>query len=648
MRQGGMPGGPGRRPPRPLTPRSAFRIAVLGAIALALIGVLVVRLWFLQVIGNQAYAQRAEDNRVRTVADEAPRGLITDRTGRVVLAQNRPSRNVVAYPQELRDERRLQIMRRLAPILGVGPAVLMRRMAEGEEAAPYQPVVLAENIARGVEWTLAERIREFPGVEIDDAFVRDYPEDDLAAHVLGYTRQITAEQYDTYRARGYVGNERIGQDGVERQYEQYLRGVAGERQVEVDAFGEPVAGRQVVSRPPVQGDNLALTIDVAAQRALQAQLRQRVDNSFTAEGAAGVALDPRTGEIIALASYPTFRPNVFVQPSRRNNREITGYFREGANDPMNNRAVQGRFPPASTFKAVTAGSAMRLGILSPTELIGSPSEIELYGTVFPNFQKEFHGNLALPQALEFSSDTYFYSVGSRFWERRREQQQAWARRWGFGALTRIDLPGETGGRVPSPEWKREYFRTVDPTQVDWVPGDDINMTVGQGNLEVTPLQMAVAYAAIANGGRILTPTLGRQVTTQSGRLVRRIAAARPERRLGIPESMLGPIREGLYLAANGGNGTARAIFAPVAAAGGPTVAGKTGTAEPGIRGEEDHSWFVGYAPYNDPRIVVAIVVEHGGTGASAAAPAVCNVIAAYTPTRFDPSLCGTPPARESN
>jgi penicillin-binding protein 2 len=252
-------------------------------------------------------------------------------------------------------------------------------------------------------------------------------------------------------------------------------------------------------------------------------------------------------------------------------------------------------------------------------------------------------------------------VGDRFWHLHANvesqsgnpnsglQQQDWAERFGFGATTGLDLPGEDPGRVPTPAWKSSYFGALrEPSMETWLPGDNINMAVGQGNLLVSPLQLALAYSAIANGGSMVTPTLGMDVTSQSGQVVRQLSGVTPPRALGLNPAILAVVRKGLDLVAQGGQGTASGVFSPVAAAGGPVVAGKTGTAQSGVNGEPDHSWFVGFAPFNNPKIVVAVIIEHGGVGATAAAPAVCGTIAAYGPTKFNPHLCGTPPAVKSN
>jgi len=616
------------------------------------IGVLVIRLWFMQIIDAQGYAQAATANSVRTVITPAPRGLITDRTGKVIMADSIPSVNVVAFPLELEGTQRATEMALLAPILHTSADHLMAEMASGQTASPYEPVVLGEAVTEIQQVVISERIRQFPGVELQNAYVRNYPIGTLAAHILGYTGLITQQELPSYQVKGYLGNEQVGQSGLEQQYEQYLRGTPGQTEVEVDAFGNPVGSGAISTTPPVQGDILQTSIDIPVQEALEKELSERVRASGTATGAAGVAIDPNTGQILAMASYPTFNPNAFVQHTAANDTLITGYFNT-TDDPMQNRAIQSSYPPGSSFKAVTAMSALELGILSPTELIDGGSQITLYGTVFPNFQHENNGFIPLATALEVSSDTYFYQVGARFWNLHEAavsqtnnpnsglQQQDWAERFGFGATTGIDLPDETTGRVPTPAWKKSYFGALGQASMEtWEPGDNINMAVGQGNLLVTPLQMAVAYSAIANGGSMVTPTIGMDITNQSGQIVRQLSGVTPPRSLGVSPAVLDAVRQGLYLVAQGPQGLASGVFRPVAAAGGPVVAGKTGTAQSGTSTEPDHAWFVGYAPYSNPKIVVAVVIEHGGYGASAAAPAVCGTIAAYGPTKFNPNLCG--------
>jgi penicillin-binding protein 2 len=614
-----------------LTRGVAVRIAVLGAIGLALLSVLFIRLWFLQVIGSEQYAERAEGNRIRTVVVESERGLITDRNGEVLVA-NKPSRDLVARPGELVGPQRAEVVQRLAPVLGERPAELRRRLDEGEKT-PYQSVLLAEDVPQELELYLAERQQSFPGISLKDTFTREYPQGPAAAHILGYTGAITEENVGSYRDEGYQGNERVGVAGVESQYEQFLRGSPGRVEVEVDASGQPVGRGVVDSVAPRPGRNVELSIDLDTQRALEEALRTQVDLSGLAEGAAGVALDPRTGEVLAIASYPTFNPLVFAENKPAELRKI----QRNPLDPLVNRAITGLYPVGSTFKAVTAAAALESGVLDRGEFIGSPGELELYKQKFRNFGFASHGDITLPVALEVSSDTFFYTLGSRFFERPDSKLQEWAEKFGFGALTGIDLPGEAAGIVPTPQWKREAFAGNQFGEIDriWKPGDTIQLTVGQGFLQATPLQLAAAYGAIANDGRVVKPTIARRIVGASGRQERSIIAGGSDEPLGTSPQTLDTIRQGLFQAANGDLGTATPVFFQMPD--GKEVAGKTGTAEapPG----EDHSWFVGYAPADDPQIVVAVVIERGGTGASAAAPVVCKTVSANLRTPIE--QCGS-------
>jgi penicillin-binding protein 2 len=316
-------------------------------------------------------------------------------------------------------------------------------------------------------------------------------------------------------------------------------------------------------------------------------------------------------------------------------REIQEVLTDPANR-MLNRGIGGSYPAGSTFKAVTALAGLRGGYVTPDQLVESMPVIDLYGTPFPNFRFRGHGLVNLPQAIEVSSDTYFYQLGDRFYQAKGSPLQEEAERFGLGSTTGVDIPGELPGLIPTPAWKRRNFAGPAFTDLDrsWKPGDTINLSVGQGYLGVTPLQMAVVYAAIADGGTVRTPTIGRRVLDPNGRVVKELSKGRPTRQLGLRPESLAAVREGLYRASNGPNGTATAVFGALPED--AKVAGKTGTAEQSQG--EDHSWFVGYAPYDDPRIAVAVVIEAGGTGSSAAAPAVCRTISAYL--AFDAALCG--------
>lgn len=616
-----------------LTPRAAVRIAALGGIVVAMLGLLLVRLWFLQIISGEDYAARAQGNHLRTVVVEAPRGNILDRNGEVLVA-NKPGKNVVARPSELRGDTRERVLARLAKRLtqASGETVTVKELTAKVEAAEKQgqpSAVLVENVSDPVIRYMSERWRDYPGVALENTWVRTYPQGDLATHVLGSTGKITEEQLKAYKALGYQGNEVVGVGGLEEQYEQYLKGTPGESVYEVDASGEPRAASPVDTKQPLPGNDLKTTIDIKVERALQNALRE-----YAAGGsgkAAGVAMDPRTGEVLGMASYPTFNPQIFVD---RDDKAITRLY-NGENTPVLNRATQGNYPAASTFKVVTASAALRSEIIGPGTQLDSPSEVDIYDTIFPNFRRESHGLLTLPQALEVSSDTFFYQIAKTFYDGAGSPLQAEAERFGFGSPTGVDLPAESAGRVPTIAWKKKHFSgpAFNDLDRDWKPGDTVNMSVGQGYLEVTPLQLANAYAAIANGGSVMTPSLGRQLLEPNGRIVQRLSQRTATHSLEISDAGLQAIREGLYLAANGNEGTAAGVFGQLPI----TVAGKTGTAE--NEPNPDHSWFVGYAPADDPQIVVAIVVENAGTGSNAAAPAVCSTMAAALD--FSPDDCGS-------
>ncbi len=612
-----------------LTPRTAVRIAILGAIAMSLLGLLLVRLWFLQVISGEDYAAAADSNRLRTVITEAPRGNILDRNGDVLVA-NRPGKNVVVHPRDLTGARREEVLSRLAPKLHLPLGELIKKVDAGD-SRPLEPVVLAENVAPKLYYYLAQRRRQYPGVGLEDTYLRTYPQGDLAAHVLGQVGKISADQIDDYRRRGYAGNETVGKGGIEQEYEQFLKGTPGRDVVEVDASGEPVGREVVSSRAPSPGHDIQLSIDGPTQRAMQDALRQEVSLG-SSTGAAGVALDPATGEVLAMASYPTYDPSVFVDGTTKQIDRVN----TSPDTPALNRAIAGRYPSGSTFKVITASAALEAGYITPGELIDSPSEVTLYKQVFPNFKNIAHGPVDLPRALEVSSDTYFYKLGDRFYRAQGSPLQAEAEDFGLGRDTGIDLPGEEPGLVPTPAWKRRNYAgpAFNDLDRDWKPGDTIQLAVGQGFLLATPLQMAVAYAAVADGGIVRTPTLARRVQDPNGRVVQELSQGRPTHKLNVSPGYLTAIRQGLYQAANGPDGTSTGVFGGLPAA--DRVAGKTGTAE--VAGGPAHSWFVGYAPFNDPKIVVAIVIERGGTGANAAAPAVCRTIAAFR--KFDPARCG--------
>ena len=614
-----------------LTPQIALRIAALGMLGLIVIVVLLLRLWFLQVIGSEEYAEAAEINRLRSVPVEAPRGEIVDRKGRL-LASNREARNLVALPLTLQGEQRERVLRSLAARLKMDYAELDERMTAGD-SSPSLPVVLAEDVSEITQNSIEERRHLFPGISLASSWVRTYPRGDLAAHILGYTGQIPADGAAEYRERGYRLDENVGITGVEGQYEEWLRGVPGERTIEVDVSGRQAPGGVVADRPAKAGNTLWLNIDLDLQRVLEQELRTRtLINNGT--GAAGVALDPTNGEVLALASYPTYDPAIFIEGDQKAFDAL-----RLSNRPEFNRAIAGEYAPGSTFKAVSGTAALEDGVFDPDQPVDSPAKIELQGEEFENFRGRDDGFISVRDALKISSDTYFYQVGSAFFEKEGERQPFWAREFGLGSPTRIDLPGEGRGLVPDRAWKRQRFAgpEFDNLRRSWLAADDIQLSIGQFELLATPLQMANAFGAIADrSGLRHTPTLARLVKDRSGRVLARFGRSNSSHRIPASQENLTVIRDGLFRVVNDGDGTAEQVFENVSDD--LLVSGKTGTAEK--FNEQDSAWFVGYAPSASPTIVSAVLVEQGGFGSRAAAPAVCAVI--LTHFNESPDDCAIP------
>jgi penicillin-binding protein 2 len=623
----------------PMTPKSAKRIAAFGTVIVVLFGILVVRLWFLQVVGATGFEEQAVGNSVRTIHIPAPRGQILDRNGQI-LAGSRLAVDIVALPQDLDGEGGDRTLRKLARVIGERPTRLRALMRSGQKNAPYKSVVLKADIDDDLLIPLNERIREFPGIRLERNFRRSYPFNSYLSHVLGHVGPIPAEEIDSRLKQGYRRDAIVGREGLEARYEEFLKGTDGERLVEVDASGNP-AGRGVLSeRPARSGLTLRTTVDINVQKALEDSLREQVElKSQQDAGGGGVVLDVNTGEVVAMASYPVLDPRVYTRGRRS---DILKFERNPRKVHLD-RAMWA-FPPASTFKTITAVAALNAGYITPDEFLTSPKTVTLFGTAFNNFRKIELPDMQIRRALAMSSDTFFFQVGARLISRAARKDQIegntklkqWALDLGLGQPTGIDIPGELAGVVPDRAWKAANIGKKERAGDQWRRGDTINMSVGQGFLKATPLQMARAYAALVNGGRLLQPSIGWGIADPtSGRLITDLSKGRPETH--TPEfnpGVLEAVRGGLYDVANTGDGTAAPVFSRL----GGLVAGKTGTAENPPR--RDHSWFVGYGPANGaaPKYVVAIIIENAGLGTGAAAPAACKTLAAAL--LYDPRRCG--------
>jgi penicillin-binding protein 2 len=631
-----LPGTPGVEEPYRLKPQTAFRIGILGALALAAFGILFLRLWSLQVLSGDRYLRAAQNNQIRTLPLEAPRGLIVDRNGHV-LVTNKPGTAVRIWVADLPRKRRYQELRELSQVLKVPlPEVLAK--VERQKRDPLTPVTIKESVSQDQVNYILERRSRFPGVFVDDTPLRDYKMGQLGAQLLGYVGEVSDKQLDA--RDGVRMGEKIGQSGVEAAFDRYLRGRPGSAQLRVDSLGRPMSDLDP-GRPPTAGLSVRLTIDVGLQRAAEQALREGIaraweNDAWYANGGAIVALDPRDGAVLALASNPTYNPALYSDARNKKQLAPLLYPRpaEERNFPALNRALMGFYPPGSTFKPVTALAAMEEGLMYPYETISCTPDYTVYNEhtgevdrVFKNWNPYVYQGMTLPTALAQSCDTYFYALGHEFYglsADRGQPLQKWARLFGFGQPTGIDVGPENAGLLPTIRWRRQTF--VNEIDRLWKPGDSILLAIGQKDLAVTPIQMARFYALVANRGKLVTPYVMQQVERGDPKnpVVLRRNHPAPPRDLRLNQTGLAAVRQGLFEATHTTLGTSAGIFGsfPI------DVSGKTGTAEKWSNEHGrylDQSWWCGYGPSENPTLVVCAVIENGGFGADAAAPAALKV-----------------------
>jgi penicillin-binding protein 2 len=647
-----LPPDPRVAEPYRLSPQTAFRIGILGALALAAFGILFLRLWSLQVLSSERYLEAAQNNQVRTLPLEAPRGAILDRNGHP-LVRNKPGTAVRIWVADLPRQRRYQELRLLSNVLDVPMPEVLAKLKRHQKRDPLTPVTIKENVPEDEVMFILEQRSKFPGVFVDDTSLREYPQRMLASQLVGHVGEVAEHQLDDYEE--VRAGEKVGQSGIEAAFDRYLRGEMGSAQLRVDSLGRPTSDIEQTA-PATAGLSVRLTLDVPLQRAAEHALAYGIDqaiqnDNWYANGGAIVALDPRDGAILAMASYPEFDPSVYSDS--RNKKALAPLLKrasaEEANFPGLSRAIEGTYPPGSTFKPVTALAAMEEGLLAPYSLRSCDPSYAVYkenttivDRVFKNWNYPAGGGVMnLPTALAASCDTYFYALGHEFYklpEERGQPLQKWARQFGFGQPSGVDVGPESEGLLPTIKWRRETYTKEafpDTWQVErlWKPGDSILLAIGQKDLAVTPLQMARFYAMIANDGKLVTPHLLRQIEQgdpKSPVVLRRHVPARP-RQVGISESALFAVQQGLYDAAHKSYGTSSGVFGSFRI----PVAGKTGTAEKWSERDQryiDQSWWCGYGPTENARLVVCAVIENGGFGAEAAAPAALKVFEKYFKT----------------
>ncbi|HLY84962.1 MAG TPA: penicillin-binding protein 2 [Gaiellaceae bacterium] len=638
--------------PYRLTPKLARRVAVLSGLVVIGFAALLLRLWALQVLAGSHYAAQAQANQVRTVRVEPPRGQIVDRTGHNVLVTNKLVTAIELWPSGLPKiyAQRVAELRALAHITRVNVRQLTREiLAQRAVGDMLDPIVVRPQAPTAMLTYLQERAAAFPGLTLTRSYVRSYPHGDFATQLLGYVGPITPQELPTLGKEGFAPTDVVGQTGIEATYNKYLFGVPGAARVRVDALGRPRSARTLTTQPQ-PGQTVRLTIDaglqIAAQNALQYGIQSaRNTGEWAADGGAIVAMSPQDGSILALASSPTYDPSVYTGHITTRKLEAQGLVGKSALDknyPSLDRALDATYPPGSTFKPLTAIAALQEHLIKPYALYPctgtyvAPEDHSHH--VFHNWDPNVNQGMDLPTALAQSCDTYFYRVGNGFYQLptdRGQPLQKWARAFGFGKASAVDAGPDVPGLVPTIGYKHRRFsrHSGDPNwRIDriWKPGDSINLAIGQGDLLVTPLQMTRFYAAIANGGKLVTPHVLMNVENPNGTLVPTTPPAAPRPIPGLNPAYLKVVQQGLFEGTHDPLGTSYGVFGnfPI------PIAGKTGTAQkvvslPGFTGEGDQSWWCGYGPVNAPKLVVCVVIENGGHGGTAAAPAAERVFAHF-------------------
>ena len=566
---------------------------VYGAVVIVFL-VLIARLVWLQLFQGDYYNSLAEGNRLRAIPLAAMRGIMYDRNGQILVG-SRPSFMVTYVPTQgkMTDEEADKLSRLLNM-----PADKILEKA-GKVKNSYVPTVLAQDLTPDVVTKVEERRNELPGISVDVQPIRYYPYDMMAAQIFGYVGQIDEDDMERLKGEDGVSNvTQIGRAGLESYYDDVLRGKDGSRQVEVDASGSPVM--EVERKNPVQGHNIHLTLDLNLQTALEKAMDAQIAQGIGVSGIAAVAVDPNTGAVLAMASRPAYNPNWFTRGITESEwKQING----NPNHPMENRVIAGEYPPGSTFKLITGAAALELKKITPDEMIFDSGRHWLVD--MRNAGGEALGWINFTEALAKSDNVYFYELGRRVGI---DKLAEYAKMFGMSKKTGIAMRGEAAGLVASEEYKEKNYHQ------DWYLGDTFNSAIGQGFQLVTPLQAAMIVSEVANGGIQYKPFIVSRIDNLDGTPYK-IFAPEQTGTLEVSKTTLDLIREGMRNVAEE-SGTAGSLFAgfPV------QVAGKTGTAE-NFSGR-DHGWFVAFAPYDHPRIVIAVLTEQGGFGASSSGPIV--------------------------
>jgi penicillin-binding protein 2 len=683
---------------RTLTPQLAVRVAVIGSFALAMFAIIFFRLWFLQVLSGSTYLAQAHENQTRTLPINAARGDVLDRGGQRLVTSIAASAVEISpqdLPVPLKDTIQylrppapdMAVYRKLAGVLGMSTARARchvdlatttlqqlgftgrkpqnRRLApipclvaQKLSQVPYSFVTIKAPVNQDVHFYLAERQSQFPGVVVQQVFIRQYPFGDLGAQLFGTVGPIscvskTSCELHQKHFKGVSRNAIVGQSGLEYQYDQWLRGTPGSETVQVNALGQST-GEVTMSRP-VTGENLKLSIDSKLERVGQNALAESMNQNAGGLTAGGsfVAMDPQSGEVYAMGSLPSFDPSLFTKPI--STAQYNSLFGPQAGSPQLNRAIQSAGPTGSTFKMITATAALQSGRWGLGQTYDDTGQFcEGGGLCRRNAGGAAYGVLDIVGAIRVSDDVFFYNLGALLNSQAPNggALQAWARKYGIGRSTGIDLPGEATGTLPDAAWRAKRngleaecdnatgpFRgrpkhspggcgIADGTNRPWSQGDDVNLAVGQGDVQVTPLQLAVAYSTLANGGTVVTPHVGLDVQSADGTVLQRISPG-PRRRIPLSPIYRTTIMQGLHEAAQSSGGTSYDVMGNFP----ETVYGKTGTAQyiSPTSGEVDTGWYACFVPASatSKPIVVVVTVAKGGYGDIAAAPVAHELLSQW-------------------
>jgi penicillin-binding protein 2 len=579
----------------------------LSIAAALLLFLLVTRLWYLQIIESADLMNLSESNRLRFVPIAASRGAILDRNGKILVG-NTPSFSLAVIPQDVKDKDLL--IARLSRDLNLDRLELLAKWEKGKGRAKFYPIMLASGISRDQLEFLEENRLKLPGIDIEMKPVREYPNGPMAAHLLGHLGEISENELDRPEFKEYNPGDYTGKSGIERNWERELHGNDGGRQIEVDARGRFL--RSISETVPTVGNSLILTIDGELQRV--------AEESFGDKAGAAVVMDVNSGEILSFVSNPGFDPALFagkMPPSKWNE------YLEDIRHPLENKALKGQYPPGSTFKIITALAGLEQGIIDANTTFDCKGSYVVGNSRFKCWEKKGHGTVNLKRALRESCDVYFYQVGEKLGI---DRIAACARELGLGKPLGIGLENEKGGMIPTLEWKEKKYGKK------WYRGDTVSASIGQGYVLATPIQLASMISALANGGTVYRPYLVKRVMAPDGKVLKEFF---PQVKKKVPfrSENFQLVKAGLLAVVNEPHGTGGAARLYEV-----KVAGKTGTSQVvKIRDNRggipykyrDHALFVAFAPYDRPEVAVAVVVEHGEHGGSAAAPIVGRILRQY-------------------